>query len=403
VCARPISACEPGPGPVTIALVNRFAPPDPAPTATAAWELAVALADRLPGARFLLQASRARYGPEAGPAPCHPRIRIERIPSLYHGRALPGRLAASLLEGWWLARRAARAADLVISLTDPPLLPAWVGAACQRRHRRWIEWSMDLYPEFFAAAGLLSATGRPYRRLETWSRRHPPDLLLCLGPGQRQRRPPGIPSLVLPVGLPAEDTAGAALRTGGAADRLTLGYAGTVGDGHGVAALAALAEALDPARFRLVLAVRGGRAEELRRRLGERPGIEWRARLSWAELAALEVHVVSLAPAATGLCVPSKAVTAIGLGRPLLFLGDPGSDTWQTLGAAGWLVPWTTEAVPHRPALEQALAELADPGPRARRADAALALAERLRAERTETLRHLAARIADWFPAAATA
>ncbi len=379
--------------PLRIAILNRFAPPDGAPTAIAAAELARDLAAALPRAEIALYASRASYGaaPVAGPDfPTH------RVASLYAGKWPPARLIASLLEGRALASRAAREADLVISLTDPPLLSLWTAAACRRWNRRWIEWTHDRYPEFFAAAGLVSERHPLYRLLARRDAGLRPDAVIGLGAGQlahlAARRGPLPPALILPVGLtplpagpppfvppPAPDTP------------LTLAYAGNLGEAHDPAALAAIVGRADPARFRFDFAVSGRHAAGLRRRLDSHPAVRWHERLATADLAAAAAHLVSLSRRATHLCVPSKAVSAICLGRPLLFAGSAEADIWRDLGAAGWLIAERPDGTFSPAAIDAALAALADPAERERRAAAARGLATALHRRRAEAVAALAA------------
>ena len=81
-----------------IAIVNRFAPPDDAPTATAAAELAQDLAAALPHATITLYATNARYNAhprhDSG-APGNPGLPTQRVRSFYGGKWPPARLAAS--------------------------------------------------------------------------------------------------------------------------------------------------------------------------------------------------------------------------------------------------------------------------------------------------------------------
>jgi len=58
--------------------------------------------------------------------------------------------------------------------------------------------------------------------------------------------------------------------------------------------------------------------------------------ISEVELATIDIHVVSLNDKWTHICVPSKAISAIQKGRPVLFLGSDRSDTWQLINEAGW-------------------------------------------------------------------
>lgn len=385
--------------PCRIAIVNRFAPPDGAPTATAAAGLARDLATALPGAEITLYASCARYGRGNAPDGA-PEWPTRRVASLYSGTWPPARLAASLLEGWRLARLAAREADVVISLTDPPLLSLWLGPACRRRGRRWIEWTLDRYPDFFAATGLAGAGNPLYRLLVRRDAGLRPDAVIGLGAAQLEhlaiRRGPLPPALIVPVGLvwpvepappapdPDPDTP------------LTLVYAGTLGEAHDPAALAAIVARADPARFRFAFAVSGRHAAGLRQRLAGHPAVGWHDRLADCDLAAAAAHLVSLSSRATHLSVPSKAVTAICLGRPFLFCGRADADTWRDLGTAGWLVPPAADGPPAPAAIDAALSALADPEERAARAAAARTLATALHRARSEAVATLAAMITAW-------
>ena len=402
--------------PLRIAILNRFAPPDGAPTAIAAAELARDLAAALPGAEITLYASRASSG---AASVCEPAPPVRRVPSFYAGKWPPARLLASLFEGWALARRAAGEAELVISLTDPPLLSLWVGPACRRRGRRWIEWTLDRYPEFFAAAGLVSERHPLYRLLARRDAGLRPDAVIGLGEGQlghlAARRGPLPPSVILPVGLIPPGTMNGKSAVPGRArpafegsldlstsrpDGMTqpvpefpptLVYAGNLGEAHDPAALAAIVARAGPARFRFTLAVSGRHAAGLRRQLAGHPAVSWRDRLTLADLAAAAAHLVSLSGRATHLSVPSKAVTAVCLGRPFLFAGSAEADTWRELGAAGWRIAERSDGTLDPAAIDAALSALANPGEREARAAAARTLATSLHRRRAEAVAGLAA------------
>ncbi|MEI7610085.1 MAG: hypothetical protein WCJ64_22100 [Rhodospirillaceae bacterium] len=174
-----------------------------------------------------LYASQARYASDPA-APAGADWPTRRVPSLYAGKWPPARLLASLIEGGSLARRAAREAEVVISLTDPPLLSLWAGPACRRRGRRWIEWSLDRYPDFFAAAGLVGEGNPLYRLLVRRDAALRPDAVIGLGAGQLHhlagRRGPLPPAVILPVGLVPPPTEPAPEPDPGSP--LTLVYAG---------------------------------------------------------------------------------------------------------------------------------------------------------------------------------
>jgi hypothetical protein len=230
-------------------------------------------------------------------------------------------------------------------MTDPPLLGLWVAIESFRKHRMWIEWTMDLYPEAFAAAGLSSPDGVLYtfvlKALQKWK----PVRYICLGPLQhrwiRAHREIDRPAFILPCGtcdvLPGDVPA---WRTD---DRIILAYAGNLGEAHSADVVAQIVTRADPRRFAFVLATYGAKVAGLRERTRGFANITWCSHLSHSDLAHADVHIVSLLGKWAHICVPSKAVAAVCLGRPILFAGPPDTDTWNQLGSAGWLIAETSD------------------------------------------------------------
>ena len=328
-----------------VAVVNRFYPPDAAITGVSAAELVAALVERLPHAEFRVFASAARYAGGIQRGDIGP-VTVDRISSARLPGGKLGRLANSLAEGRALARRAVAWADVVISLTDPPLLGYWIGREIARHGRRvrWLEWTMDLYPEAFVSAGLVGERNLLYRYLLMSLRRHLPDAYLCLGPAQAAAvstwRDTDVHGFLLPCGIvdgaPALASAPPSWRNDDG--RVVFAYAGNIGEAHCPNLLEALVNAADPARFLFVFALYGTHRPRLEARLADRPNIVWADHLSHAELAHADVHIASLRAEWTHVCVPSKAVSTICLGRPLLFSGDRAGDTASMLGDAAWLI-----------------------------------------------------------------
>ena len=364
-------------GMLRIAIVNRFYPPDPAMTGVAARELADELAAALPGVDVQIVATSARYAGGRPPAETTGR-RVHRIRSFYAGRHALLRLLSSLADGYRLADWAARHADIVISLTDPPLLSLFIARAVRQQRRAWIEWTMDIFPDAFAGAGIVGHGNPLYRWLDAIGRRLRPDRMICLGERQHayleRQRGATIPAFILPCGITAPVEAGIPAWRQASPDKIFLAYAGNLGEAHSPALVARLVERADPARFHFLLAPYGGRAEELRQLVGNPAHVTWRETIPAAELSAVDAHIVSLVGRMTDLCVPSKAVSAICMGRPIIFAGLERADNWRMLGAAGWLIPeWAGET--YRDAdIDRVLAAVADPAERAGRIAAATRL-----------------------------
>ncbi len=378
---------------ISVSIVNRFYPPDPAITGVSAQELAEFLAAEIPEARVHAFASRARYS--GGRVADHGGIEVTRIRSFYDGSHKLLRLAASLFEGFRLALAATRHADVVISLTDPPLLGLWIGLMRRFRRFRWMEWTMDLYPEAFAAARLVGRGNPIYRALHRIVRGRLPDRYLALGPQQCEflgQARGEVPSFVVPCGISAHNAGPPPDWRTEFPNHVILAYAGNLGEAHSVEILTALVRRADPQRFRFLLALYGARADAARAALSGAPHVIWRDQVSHADLAHADVHVAMLKPSWTHLCVPSKAVSSICLGRPLLFAGSERSDNWSLLQAAGWLIRERDDATFDESDVDRALAAMASPRELAEKSAQAL----RLRAELLQDKERAFRDIAQW-------
>lgn len=321
---------------MTIALVNRFVPPDGAPTAVSLARLGRLLVKRLPSLDWrLIGVGRSYAGGGAS------------------GENLWRRAANSWRDGQRLAQEAADC-SAVLSLTDPPFLSYHLGRQLSA-DQFWCEWTMDLYPQ--ALTAMLGLTPSPPCR----PRRRPPDMRLCLGPRQAafiaagEQRPP--PFLICPAGVCDALSPPPPRKS---ENPIRLVYAGNLGRAHWDDALPELARLSDPTRFRLLVAAYGVRAKAVRTKLMGFPHVEWRdTPLNADELNAADVHVVSLRKNWTHVCAPSKAVSALCRGRPLLFFGAANADAWKWANGAGWRIDPCRDAA--RRMLPAVLAELLVP------------------------------------------
>lgn len=365
--------------PLSVVLVNRFMPPDAAPTAAAAARLAALLARRAPGLDLRLTGTGRAYA--GGGAMGENRLWRRGLAALTDGRRLA---------------QAAAVGDAVLSLTDPPFLARHL-AQCLRPGQRWAEWMMDLYPSaIWAAFGW-----RPWRPLRAlpWLARRRPDLRLYLGPGQAAFVSAGegrsIPHLILPAGV--RDPSPAPLAPPGQGEPIRLVYAGNQGRAHWPDALPLLAAAADPARFHLTVAAHGVGAARLRERLAAFPHVTWREHpLGETALDAAHVHIASLQGHWTHICAPSRAVSALCRGRPLLFFGAAASDAWGWANGGGWrLDPVAATAARDLPGV---LAAIADPARLAAATRQAQQAGDRLRAVEKAAVDALAAWLSDAAP-----
>lgn len=324
----------------SLTIVNRHYPPNPGITGESAWDLARYLIDRHGIDVVVVHIERTYDG---GGAIRQPVGETHAVNTVYAGTNGLLKLIAGLLDGFLLIRRAlaVRRGPLLI-MTSPPMLPFWASLLL-RRTPYWL-WSMDLFPEGFAAEGKVSPKNPLYRWVIRQTYRRAPQQLIALGPGQAEhvRRLYGqpIPTTILPCGVlmhqerdpecpPWRDP------TDGL---IYLGYAGNVGQAHSAEFLLSIIRHLDPSRFRLVLALYGTKAESVLAAANGRAGIIRLPTIPRSQLHYLDLQLVSLLPTWTHIAVPSKAMSAVGSGSPVLFCGDPDSDSYRLLQEAVFLI-----------------------------------------------------------------
>jgi hypothetical protein len=180
--------------------------------------------------------------------------------------------------------------------------------------------------------------------------------------------------------------------------RVTLSYAGNIGEAHSYQVLIDLIANADPDAFQCVLALFGKHRERVVESIQRRPNVLLRDGMDRSELAAMEVHIVSLVGQWTDVCVPSKAVSAICLGRPIIFCGKPESDTWKMLGDAGWIIPEQEDGTYLTSDVVACLGRVADPRERKEKTQNARVLGERLRESRSESYLAIADQVSRLCP-----
>lgn len=326
-----------------IGIVTRFPPESRAITAADAAAFAGALAARAGGHRVRFFCASGAYDGAHAKAGTHHGFEVVRLEAGDPPKTGLRRLLDSLALGARLAW-AARECDVVVAQTDPPLLGLWVGALARIRGIPWVDWTMDLYPDAFVAAGLAAESSLPIRVLRRLERGLRPAATIALGEGQarylRSIGRAGAEVVLLPCGVPAEERAAPSPQDAGAAPRTLRGtYAGNIGQAHDVERVVAAVRGLVDAGAHVVVAPSGAKADALRAAVTGIERVELRQGLTHDELAAIDFHIVSLAASWTHVCVPSKGVTAASLGGHVLFLGDGDSDSARLAGERCTVLP----------------------------------------------------------------
>lgn len=246
--------------------------------------------------------------------------------------------------------RLARPGDVVVVMTDPPLLGTAVTRLATARGAGVVHWIQDIYPEIVSAhAGALAGLPLlPFRWLRDRSWRAARRCVALGGDMAHFVAARGVPAdqLVLApnwapreLDVAAPTAAVAARRTAwGLADKFIVAYSGNLGRVHEFAAVLAAAGELSARPDIVFLFIgRGPRFDEVRAAAAAR-GLanlrflppEARENLA-AALAAPDAHLVTLKPAFARLVYPSKLAGVLAAGRPVLFVGPPGGEIARLL------------------------------------------------------------------------
>jgi colanic acid biosynthesis glycosyl transferase WcaI len=258
---------------------------------------------------------------------------------------LPGR-ALDYLSFYQSVRRRlgaiARAGDIVVAKTDPPLLSVVIAAATRRRGTRLVNWLQDIYPETATVLGvplIRAPVGATLGALRNRALRGADATVVVGELMARQIEALGVTAArvhvfanwcddatIRPVAL-TDNPLREAWQLAG---KFVVGYSGNLGRAHDFATVLAAAERLRNEPRIVFLMIGGGkRFEDLVRAVKLR-GLERsfqfrtyqdRAMLPYS-LGVADVHWLSLHPRLEGLIVPSKFYGIAAAGRPIVMIGD---------------------------------------------------------------------------------
>jgi glycosyltransferase involved in cell wall biosynthesis len=319
-----------------IIFVNRVYWPSAAATSQLLSDLAGALAAR--GWSVHVIAAGTEPGPRDG-------VAIHRTgPGEHHA----GLLSRAVNYGRFLsaARREllalAAPGDIVVLMTDPPLLAAAGTGPARRRGARVVHWIQDIYPEIVAqhAGAWLAPVLWPLKEIRNraWraADRCLPVSVDMLATVKAQGVAPdsivAMPNWAPPeLDVPPSAAAVAAQRQAwGVTDKFVVAYSGNLGRVHVFAPLLAAAGRLrDEPDIVFLFIGAGARFDDVQAEAAARdlPNVRFlpaqpRESLGVA-LAAADAHFVTLRPGFERLVSPSKAAGIFAAGRPALFVGPP--------------------------------------------------------------------------------
>ena len=322
-----------------IVIINRYYPPNPAISGHSACEMVQEITNRNKHLKMLVRYIHAPYA--GGRASQKPAGFLGGMSSIYNGKNKILRFVGNFIEGYRLIRLSLPYADAIITLTDPPMLNFWAGILCKKKKIPWIYWALDLYPDAFAAAGIVSNNNFAYRIFNQNIKLHPPDFLIALGLQQAKfltkKYQKNIPSAILPCGI-IEINKSKSPPTWHSESKTVFAYTGNLGEAHDPEFLIQLIGRMDPKKHICLLSLYGAKAGKLLPIVKKHPSVQLIDHIPQDDLPYVDIFLVSLQPEWTHICVPSKAVSAICSGRAIAFQGDLDSDIWQMYNNAAFYI-----------------------------------------------------------------
>jgi len=327
---------------VRVLVLNQYYPPDSANTARL---LADWLEDLAEDHEVEIIAGRPSYNANHGARRSRGRVKVTRVASLGLGRKTL--LARALTYVSYLAFAAVRSLfvrrpDVIVALTDPPVIGA-VGALTAARYRRpLVLLSHDVHPDIGLAIGVLhdGAAVRLWRLVNRYMRRRARTIVVVGRDMARRFEEQGVPAEKL-VYVPTWASGGTldpqereSLRERhGWTGRFIVMHAGNMGMAQNLLMIPDVAARLkDHSDIRLVFLGDGPARPALRNELDRRGlnNVEILPYLPRAEaqalMAAADLHLVSLVPGLRGCAAPSKTYGVMAAGRPYVAAVDEGSE-----------------------------------------------------------------------------
>jgi colanic acid biosynthesis glycosyl transferase WcaI len=334
--------------------LNQFYPPDEAPTGLLLADVAEELVRG--GHEVCVICGQGGYSEVQATVEPSRGVKVTRVRELRFARDDGGRLASYLsflVLATFRGLKDSRA-DVLVTMTTPPLLHLAGSLAARLHGCRHYLWEMDIYPDVAIAAGVMDGFARLVAPLLDFPRQRC-DGIIALGECMKAR--------LVSRGVPAEKIHVAENWADGEAIRpapfpegpLTLLYSGNLGLAHEAETLCELVWRLrDPSRFRFRFAGGGVGFEALRRECqrGAWDHVSFEpysplARLS-SHLARCHIGLVTQKREALGCIVPSKIYGLMAAGRPILFIGPRQATPARTIeryGCGWWVEPGDIEVL----------------------------------------------------------
>ncbi len=336
----------------SLCFVNRFYWPDEPATAQLLTDLAEALAAKGWSVRVITSMPNHFKSPSTEE---RNGVEIHRIPARrFKGSGLILK-ALSFLSFTRSALREIEArlqpGDVLVMMTDPPLLGMFATGLARRRGARLVHWVQDIYPEIAIKVGAARFLGIfRGKRDQSWKQAD-----ACVLPGQDMAafvHAHGVsPERILvspnwaPAGLSVQPAGAADMlrREWGLVGKFVIMYSGNLGRVHDLHPVLAMAENLKAERDIVFLFVGNGAQRARLQATAARRGLknvifkpaQPRLRLA-TTLALADIHLVTLLTGCQQLVFPSKLYGIAAVGRPVLSIGPKQSELAKIIEGRGF-------------------------------------------------------------------
>jgi glycosyltransferase involved in cell wall biosynthesis len=347
-----------------IFFLNRFFYPDHSATSQILSDLAFHLAAS--GREVQVITSALRYdsqGERLSPDEIVRGVQISRVSTTTFGRAaLPGRAvdyASFYVSAWRRLRKTLKPDDILVAMTDPPLVSIPAMHVAKRRGAHLINWLQDIYPEVAIQLGVPLFNGRTGKAVSYLRDRSLRSAAANIVVGARMAdklREFGADNVHVIHNWsddqqinPLRHADNPLRRLWGLQDKFVVGYSGNLGRAHEFDTLLAASENLrnDPRIVFLFIGSGHGKdalAHEVKARRLDASFrfIPYQDRgLLQQSLGVPDLHWLSLRPALEGLIVPSKFYGIAAAGRPTIAVTAPDGEIAKLVQAynCGFVIP----------------------------------------------------------------
>ena len=282
-----------------------------------------------------------------------------------------------------------RRGDVVMVVTNPPLLPFFTTLAAKLRGAKCIVLVHDVYPEVMVASGMTRPDSPVASIVGGMTRRLYRSVLRVIAIGRDMKRlaeaklPPGDKRVVLipnwadvDTVFPEDKSTNGILNSEGLQSKLVVQYAGNMGRSHDIESILSAADSPELPDDVFFLFLGDGKKRKLVEQ-AVRSGLP-RVRLLYSFprerqrefLNACDLAIISFVPGMTGISVPSRMYNIFAAGKPILAIADSDSELALVIREhnLGWVLPPGSDQ--QLPALLKSIdrdrASLAEMGRRAR-------------------------------------